>query len=410
MKLPCIQCKGRDSSNCGRTFCPIVAKYQSHVKSQPHTNKKDYQGPAPTPFVGHYGYPSVNVGILSTQHQVEDKDNLDNPRRWGKENTPFHDLIDMRTSLVNANFKSNIKKPAKQVVLAQEVAMAKKPVDVEINLNKSPASRLRTDPFSAPTGPNAKLEKVRLTENPKIPTKVNKVFDDTDWKAADAMKYLYKHDFDENYLTKILSVGTLGKKLNRKLVPTRWSITATDDIICNDIIKRMYDYKECEYKAYTGSHLGNYFLVLTLPGPWSYELFETYQPHASWNEFNEQPVSTTDYEGPFGRKEYVKETAGGYYASRLPICERMDTDKRCGSIIVLRVITGEYAVPMGVWVVREAARKAMQSKPIEFADETLLFQYATARLKKFFNLDPTIFFKKSKLLKERKQPTLSNFF
>ncbi|MFQ5620474.1 MAG: hypothetical protein ACE5FT_01365 [Candidatus Nanoarchaeia archaeon] len=410
MKLPCIQCKGRDPSNCGRTFCPIIAKYQSQVRSTPKTAKKDYFGPAPTPFVGHYGYPKVNVGILSATEQVNDKDNLDNPRRWGKENTPFHELIDLRTSLVNANFKSNIKRPAKQVALAQEVAMARRPVEVEINLNKTPKPRLTSDPYSAPTGPNAKLEKVKLTENPKIPTKVEKVFDDTDLKAADAMKYLYKSNFDENYLTRILSIGTLGKKLNRRLVPTRWSITATDDIVCKDVIKELYDYKEIDYKAYFGSHLGNYFLILTMPGPWSYELFETYQPHASWNAFNEEPSCTTDYEGPFGRKDYVKETAGGYYASRLPIVEHLKKIKRNGSVIVLRVITGEYAVPMGVWVVREAARKAINSKPLVFSDEKLLLDFATMKLKKFFNIDPTAFFKKSILLKERKQPRLRNFF
>lgn len=409
MNLPCVTCKGREPSNCGRTYCPIIAKYQNSFKPKVEA-KKDYQGPAPSPFVGRHGYPNVNVGILSTTKEVDDPQNYDDPRRWAKENTPMQDLIEKRLSLANASFSHSVKQVDKQVLLAQEVAMAKRPVDVEVNLKEKLSVRAQTDAFSAPHGPRGKLLKARPTENARIHTKVDRVYSDTDLKAADAINYLFKHNFDENFLSRILSVGTTGRKLNRKLVPTRWSITATDDIIGNKIMKELWDYKEINPKAYFGGHLGNYFLVLTFPGPWSYELFETWSPNTSWNAFNTEPTFSTDYEGPFGRKEYAHNTAGGYYAARLPILEQLKKEKRIGSVIALRFISGEYDVPMGVWVVREAARKAMESTPIEFADKDLLIQYARLKFKRQFNINADRFFNESLLLKAMNQPKLSDFF
>ena len=119
----------------------------------------------------------------------------------------------------------------------------------------------------------------------------------------------------------------------------------------------------------------------------------------------------TDYEDVFGRKNYVQETAGGYYAARLPILDKLKELKRKGSILALRFITEEYTIPLGVWVVREAARKALANKELEFGGEELMIRYAEIFSKKKFGVDITGIIKKSKLLKNRKeQKKLKNYF
>ena len=145
------------------------------------------------------------------------------------------------------------------------------------------------------------------------------------------------------------------------------------------------------------------------PEVWSYELFETYAPKTSWN-VTPKVQFTTDYEPYQGRKTYANNCAGGYYATRLGILEQLKQMKRQASVLALRFITGEYAVPLGVWVVREAARKAMQSKPIEFASKELMLNYARLKIKKKFNFDLDQILKESILLKEMKQQSkLSSF-
>jgi DNA repair protein NreA len=401
MNIPCIKCKGRNPANCGRTFCPITAKAQSIVKVKENV-KSDFYGSSPAPFVGRFGYPNINVGVLSPTQQREDAWMFDAPKFWADNNIQIMSIVDFRSSLVNSQFKANVKQQSKMLSISQEVGMASKPVDLEINLKDKPKFRVNSDSFMAPTGPNAQLKKAMITSNSKIDSKVDKVVSDTDLKSSLALDYLYKKGFDENFLSKLLSVGTLGIKNNRKLVPTRWSITATDDTLGKRLIKDVKDFSECNYLAYFGGYLGNYFLVLFVSDVWSYELFETYMPGAEFNVSDKVQYST-DHEFYAGRKQYAFETAGGYYASRLPVLEKLKQIKRQSSVLVLRFITGEYGIPLGVWVVREAMRKAMKSIPVEFASRELMLKYAKNVISKKFGFNLDILVKESKVLKQVKQ-------
>ena len=134
------------------------------------------------------------------------------------------------------------------------------------------------------------------------------------------------------------------------------------------------------------------------PEPWSYELFEMYMPRAEWNITNEIQFMT-DYESYSGRKEYAENCGGGYYSVRLAVLERLKEIKKQASVLALRFITGEYAVPLGVWVTREAARKALKNKPIEFASKELMVEYTKKLAKKKFGYDLGDLLKNSILLR-----------
>ena len=407
MQPLCLKCKGRGF--CGRSFCPIYAKSQAIFKIEKMLDKSDFSSSSPAPFVGHYGYPNVNVGILSPARLDEKAELYDAPKYWAEHNFEIPKIVDLRSSLINSRFKIEIKKQNKFLDISKEVGMASKPVDVELSLDEKPRFKLKVDSYNAPMGPNAKLKNAKITSNPKISRYVEKVVDDIDLKAKNAILYLHKKNFDENFLTKLLSVGNLGLKKNRKLVPTRWSITATDDMIAKELIEKIKDYKQADYLAFFGSYLGNYYLILLFPEPWSYELFETYMPKTSWN-VDENINYTTDYEPYYGRKNYAENCAGGYYATRLSIAEKLEKMKKQASVLTLRFITGEYAVPLGVWVVREAVRKTMKNRPIEFASKDLMLNYASALVKKKFGYDVNNLLKNSIILRNIKHQTKLNTF
>ena len=129
-----------------------------------------------------------------------------------------------------------------------------------------------------------------------------------------------------------------------------------------------------------------------------------YMPRAEWNT-SEDMQFTTDYEPYGGRKSYAEECAGGFYAARLGILQKMEELKRQGSVLVIRVITGEYAVPLGVWVVREAVRKALSARPIVFGSRELMLRYVQQLItKRFgFSIDPVL--GRSRLLRDLKRQT-----
>ena len=281
---------------------------------------------------------------------------------------------------------------------------------MEVSLKNRPQLQLKPEKEIIPFGPQSELLKARVTANPQVDARVEKAVRDTDLKAAEAITSLYKKGFEENLLTKLISVGNLGLGQNRKLVPTRWSITAVDDTLGKKLIEEIKDFQIGEYQAYFGGGWGNYYLLLFFPEVWSYELFESYLGYKANPWSKEGNFYSTDYEGYEGRKEYAGETAGGYYAARLSILEKVKELKRQHSCLALRFITSEYNVPLGVWVCREAARKSLQEKPLSFASPELMLHYAREIIKRKFGLELEVLLKESKLLKEKKeQRKLSHF-
>ena len=393
----CIKCKGR--LWCNLSYCPILRKTQALAKAVKGFDGNSFSGEAPSVFVGRIGYPDINVGILSANDQNTSV--YDDPRRWANEGFEIPRIIDLRASLVNSRFKSHVKQQNKFLETSKEVALASKPVDIDIELKDKPKFRISFNSNTPPMGPNASLVKADMKENPKIHTKVEKVYSQTDLKAGEAMNYLFEHGFDENFLSRILSIGTLGVKAQRKLVPTRWAITATDDTLGKQLIKEIKDFKSVDYEFYFGSYLGNYYLIMLLPDVWSYELFETYMPKTAWNIENKINF-TTDYELYEGRKTYAENCVGGYYSVRLAILEKLKSLKRQATVLTLRFITDDYAVPLGVWVTREAARKALNSKPVRFNDRETMLNYAKALVKKKWGYDAENLYMESVLLKNIK--------
>lgn len=386
----------------GRTFDPIQLKI-AWQKEFNQKAKAEYAAQTPNIFVGRFGYPNINVGFLNTEHY----ENNDAPLEWSKNNTQIPEIIRLRTQLVNSSFKTTIKSFNEKLLgMAQEISQAAKPVEMDVSLEQKPQFRLTLNQEAKPHGPNTKVKQAAITENPKIPVHVDKIVSDTDLKAAEGLTTLYQKGYDEHILTKLLTVGNLGIKNQRKLVPTRWGITAVHSTLGNYIvteIKNYEQYEKEEYAVYFGGYLGNYYLLLFFPEPWSYELFETI--------IGESSSFSTNYEPYTGRKEYAHETAGGFYTVRMGCLETLQKRKRQAAVLALRFIDpNEYVAPLGVWVTLEATRKALATKPLTFSSKNLLLHYIQLFVKKKFGMTTALILQQSMLLKEIKNQTKLSFF
>jgi len=389
-----------------------IAETNFKYKDLKEISKLDSNSP-PTVFIGsRLKYPLVNVGILSPLERDENAWLYDDAMYWADNNFQISDVIRLRDSLLNSRFQSKVtdlRLNKKFVQIAQEIAIASKPVDVEIELKNSLNVGRNKDKVLTPHGMRASLKKARITNNIKIHKKLDKVMND-EIKASEGIDFLYKNNFNEYSLSKILSVGALGLKKNKKLVPTRWSITATDDMIGKRLLNQIKNYKWIEnYELFFGEFMGNCYIILLFPNVWNYELFELYLPGSSWNP-SQEIKAATDYETYSGRKSYAFNTAGGYYAARLPILQYLDKTKRQASVLAIRIETPSYWAALGVWVVRESVRKALRRK-IEFTSEEELIDSAKQISKAKYNFDCDNIIRRSRLLRQIKtQKSLREWF
>ncbi|MEK6952627.1 MAG: hypothetical protein AABX29_06445 [Nanoarchaeota archaeon] len=368
----------------------------------------------PSIFIGSaLPYPKVNVGVLAPPEKREDISLYDNHKYWAENNLNIYQIMEFRSSLINSRFRTDVKavrtNDNRFLSLAREIGMSIKPVDVEVKLKKKIKLKINIDDTTLPMGPRGSMEKLRVASNPKVSSHVDKVYFDTDMKAIDGINYLSKHGYDENVLSKLLSIGIMGQEKRRVLVPTRWSIVATHTMLANEKIARIIKYSILnEFKFFYGHYLGNHYFVLFLPEIYNYELFETYLPGSFWNPTSNVNIST-DFEPFKGRTKYAEQTAGGFYAARLGITEYLDSIKKQASVLAFRVETPAYWAGLGVWVVLASLRKTLLNKALEFDDKNKAIEFFKKEIFEKFRFNIEEILKKSRLLEAIRQRKLFDF-
>ncbi len=351
--MKCVTCKGRGL--CGRPVCPILRRLEE-ISALPKIGKRMEGLSPPEVFVGRQGYPMVRAGPMLPASETVAQPSL---------GMDIGEIIALRSSLVRSEARMEVKEasiPGRLLESCQQMAMSSAPVGAEVAFLKPPKGKLQFDGVLSPSGPSGELKGLEITTNPLIPRKVDQIVADKDVLAADAVGELYSSGIDTGHISRLLSLGLLGKR--RKLVPTRWSITASDDMAGKALKDTVVDKPLIsDFQLYSGEGLGNHFEILLLPRTYSFELIEIWMSGSLW-----APESWigSDSEGLRDRKEYSS-LAGGYYAARLAVLEHLAKTGRQASALAVREISEDYWAPLGVWVVRDVARKALSEVPKTFS-------------------------------------------
>jgi len=386
----CVICKG-GRNLCGNYPCPLLSRFK--VRPKVKYLKTEFFGPSPNVFIGRTGYPNVYIGPLGA---VEEQPFIDAPENWF--GMSYHKIIELRSLLLRSKHKENIFSKSRIVSDVQEIALSEKPTDVELFFKHKPVYRVSFSDVVQPMGPSATIKKVRLTENPKIPRKVEYIVSD-EIKADEASYLLYKKGQNIYKITTILSSGLLGYDERKKLVPTRWSITATDDIIAKGLINEIKNYPQVnDYMVFESEYLHNHFVILFMPGNWEFENFEAWSPGSTWAADLKKPSILEEYEPFSGRTSYAELQGGGYYASRLGVVEALKSMKRQARVVVFREVYEGYQIPLGVWVVRETVRNAFKKPPLKFST----LQEALKCIDSKLRLSIEEYKKQSKILKQKR--------
>lgn len=359
----CVICKGARAL-CGLTQCPLLQRYFIQKRIKERLEKIVAKGTlfGPTPpnlFVGHFGYPRVRFGPLLSLGDFT-PGMADDPSKWW--GLPLEKIIEFRSWLFRPIQIINVHHPSRIAEKVQEMALSIAPVDIEAQIEQ-PKFILHFSSHVQPMGPYAKMEGLRICENPRIPRVVDSVLSEG-LKAAESAHILYNKGFDVCYLTKALSAGLLGIK--KKIVPTRWSITAVDGIISKGLLKKIREFPQLStYELYTSEYMHNHFEILLIPGTWEFENFEAWAPGTVWSMGATKPEVIEDWEGFEGRKTYSIQ-GGGYYATRLAVAEALCRMRKQAKVIVFREVYEGYQLPLGVWQVRENVRNAFRKPPRTF--------------------------------------------
>lgn len=341
--MRCAECKGKGL--CGLPKCPIMQRFYAQRDLSPVS---EYMGPSPSVFIGSGGYPRVVGGPLLLRES-------DTPTDWVAEGLGIEDIVAIRSRTIRGS------QPVASILeKAQEVALSKKPLDVEARFEKPIRFDLSFDGTVAPIGCAGTLSRVDILDNAVVEPIVDRYTSDTDVRAAEAVSALCTGGIDVYRVTELLTAGLLGSK--RRFVPTRWAITAVDDMAALALRKQVERLSPLQGVSVHSSLLhGNRIVVLLIPSSdFRFEMIERWQKQSLWG--GAEDVVVVDSEGR--KKQGYSMIAGAYYSARLAVLEYLLRIGRTARAIVIRDISGEYWAPLGTWVIREATRQAMRSPSI----------------------------------------------
>ncbi len=392
----CNVCKGTRRL-CGKDKCPLMLKFYSKKMNMPVIKTNDIAGSSPPAvFVGRYGYPKVEIGPLLPTY-MGDTTVLDKPEMWGGKS--MYDIAAMRFQLVRGKYRidaTDFEKSGKIVDNVQELALTEKPVEVETLFEKKPSGRVVLDDEIMPFGPSGRMENFNIG-NGRFERNLEKSFYDIDMRSADAVVSAYSNGTLVSEIEKAFSVGTMGVKKFRRFVPTRWSITAVDDIISKNIAKEIKYYETIdEFRLFQWKELDNWWSIVMMPVTWRFEMMEAWYPKTSWNPSPNEMILSHDHEFFEGRTSYADNITGAYYAARLAAVEYLQSIRRSAAVLVFREIHPGYDIPLGVWNIRENVRAALRTQPYMAESLDALWPQINA----FMDLKRERWLKNSEILKD----------
>ncbi len=306
----------------------------------------------PSVFVGRANYPKVFAGpMIAPVHG--DTSVMDRPESWIPNALSQEEIIRYRLGLVRGIHPVHVHTIGTRFVeQLQEIALADASVESEAQFTTAPTGISLSEEHT-PFGPSAPLEHLTL-EPPRWNRDLERIYYDTDLGASEAVMMLHESGLPFSTVEKAFSVGVMGTKRKRCLVPTRWSITACDSIIANNLLTRVKKYPVLDtWRVHEYSSLHNRYAVILMPTGWQYEWTEAFV-----RVLGNEELVFSDYEGHMSKSTYSS-VGGCYYSCKMAVLEALAREQRQAGVIVLREATSGY-IPMGVFNVRENVRQAMR--------------------------------------------------
>jgi len=347
---------------CGLSYCPLL-RLPAPARQPP---MELFGSTPPSVFVGRVGYPRVRV-YPSAPPVAGDTSIYENPKAWLS--LPIERFVELRLSLFRGGMEVDVDKPSRLGEI-QALALSQRPVDVEMRFAKRPAGVYLSE-YAPPMGPAAPLKEFKPAGNPSLPRAAEEALSDVDMGAHEAVVKLYLAGLDVSYISRALSIGALGRR-RRRLVPTRWAITAVDKAVSDFLLSKVKQFPEVDgYYLYARYAERNLFVAILAPAKWAYEWGEAFEPRTVWNPGGSVEVEV-DYELFQGRRDYP-EIGGCYYAARLAAVEHLYAIRRQAAVIIWREVYTGFTTPTGVWWVRENVRAMFEGEPVRFdtLDEAL---------------------------------------
>ena len=377
-----------------KEFYKELNKYKSKLKPT-----KEIEGFPASAIIGSKTYSNVKVHSISNEDKAGEYKNIGEIAK-----KTYSEIFKTKARNIFGSTKEfHIKTQNKKIKEdLTDIYKAKNPVEFSSKFeNYLHFDKIVLNKTAGIIGSKNELKSIDTTGNLQTSKSIEN-FSTKDIKAREAIISLYKKGISEHQIINLLSLGTFGINFNKKIVPTKWAISAFDQTIERHLHKEIINFKEIShFEIYEYTNKGNEFIIILHPHYFLGEVIESFLNKGRYIiEYDYIPQDNSF-------KLQTPQTAGGFWATKLGIHEHLIKRKKQAAYTSIRIIEG-YDIPLGVVLVRECIREALLKAPVfKSSNEDEMSNFLMSNFPNHY----TLYKEKSKIPNEmKKQSKLDGFF
>ena len=211
-------------------------------------------------------YPIVRASVLAATQGSEFISIYDHPESWRGLDSDA--VLKMRAQLIRFGSQVDARsmEPSSLVKTLQTVALSVNPLGIRFEVNDMPQRSLSLLGGLLPTGPAVDARNATILNEPEI-SRVAEKITEQDIPAAESVWKLLDYEYTLDQVARLMSVGLLGMKDNRRLIPTKSAYKASIDAFVSRALMELIDRPlTSKFTLSTVELHGDVFTVFTQPG------------------------------------------------------------------------------------------------------------------------------------------------
>ncbi|UCE11055.1 MAG: hypothetical protein JSW61_03735 [Candidatus Thorarchaeota archaeon] len=309
-------------------------------------------------FVETSKYPILWAGVLASPEPSEWLSIYDHPESWG--GLDREAVLSMRRHLYRIVVPIDAREMTPPAIIKslQSLSLSVAPVALGVEVADLPPRHLYPLGSQLPSGPIVEADRLELLTEPDV-SRVARRITERDEPAADTVWDLLEYDYSLDQVARMMALGMLGRRGNRRIIPTRSAYKAVIDSFVDRAIGVLAEKPVAhDFELYIGRTCGDSFVVLTAPG-------ETRVDYVRIESRGEETKRGTSIDGLPQFTTDSKTSVHADYARFSALKHQLASDVQRHTTIFHHT-TDERNSILGPWLARTGVRDAMGTAPVVF--------------------------------------------
>jgi hypothetical protein len=323
-------------------------------------------------------YPMLDAGFLAAYEPLEHLSIYDYPDSW--QGLDRETIFSMRRYLYRFLLPVDARsmQPEGVIRALQEIALSVRPIALRVEGESLLPRRLRLRSGQLPSSNDVMIKSIEFLSDPEI-SKVAERITDQDIPAAEGIWRLLDYDYSLDQVVRLMSIGLLGRKKTRRIIPTRSAYKATINAFIDRAVMELIESPNISsYEIYLGNLFGDRFVVLLNPG----------EARVDYLTIDASGTRTARGFAFEGLREWPTDPKTSVYSdhARFSLYRNLVRRKQRCHATIFHLSKDPRNQLLGPWIARAGVNEALASNPVNLDNKDNVFEVLETLLEPSFSV------------------------